>query len=216
MSLSLSKGQTLSLSKKSNGAKRTRVTVGLGWELLTGVKELDLDATVFLASNNGTESVVSEDDGMIFFGQLESPKYGPDVKHHGDNRSGAGAEPIKEKIDIDFALLSQNRPNINEIMVFVTIYQQDANNQPLPESQMTQHFGLMTDAFLKIFDADTNEEICNYDLDATFPGNFAVQIGNFKKDAAGEWAFDAIGSGFNKNLMSIAKRLKVPFVVANY
>ena len=213
MSLSLSKGQTLSLSKKSNGSKRTKVRVGLGWELTKS--PLDLDATIFLATNDGTESVVNEDDGMIFFGQLESPKYGPDVKHYGDNRSGAG-DGDDEKIDIDFALLSQNRPHINEIMVFVTIYQQDANNQPLPESQMTQHFGMMTDAYLKIYDTDSNEEICNYDLDATFPGNFSVQIGNFKKDAAGEWSFEAVGSGFNKNLMTIAKRLKVPFVVANY
>lgn len=213
MALSLSKGQTLSLSKKSNGSKRSRVRVGLGWELTK--PPLDLDATVFLTVNNGTESVVTEDEGMIFFGQLEIPKYGSDVKHWGDNRSGAG-EGDDEKIDINFDLVNKHRPNVNEIMIFVTIYQQDANNNPLPENQMTQHFGQMTDAYLKIYDSDTNEEICNYDLDATFPGNFSVQIGNFKKDAAGEWSFEAIGSGFNKNLMSIAKRLKVPFVVANY
>ena len=217
MSLSMTKKQTISMTKKPDGSERTKIRVGLGWELLK--EPLDLDVAAFLTKHDPATntSICDEDDGMIFFGQYQDPttkhfysqKYGKDVVHCGDNRTGAG-DGDDESILIDFAMLNQTRPHINEVMVFVTVFEKDASGNPLPENQMKQHFGMMGDAYTKVYDDVTGEEICKYDLDETFPGYFGVQVGNFRKDSAGAWAFTAVGSGFNKNLLSIAKYLKVP------
>ena len=205
MSLSLKKGQTLSLAKKPDGSLRTKVRIGLGWEVLG--TPLDLDATVYLCNSTSGAPICENDANMIFFNQKNGP--GDCVVHHGDNRTGAG-DGDDEVIDIDFTKVNQMVPSVNEILLFVTIFQSDKEGNPLPEDKMDQHFGLMKDAYLKIYDQDSGTEICNYDLDATYPDKFAVQIGSFKKQGDSSWSFDAVGEGFNKNLMSISNRLRVP------
>lgn len=206
MALSLQKGQSLSLSKNSSGGVRTKIRVGLGWELLG--QPLDLDVTVYIARDIGGDKFMVEDDRhMIYFGQ----KVGPDacVAHSGDNRSGAG-DGDDETVNVDFTKVESACPNADAVMVFVTIFEADPSGNPLPESKMKQHFGMMGEAYINIYDESTKELICDYKLGTSFNGNSSVHVGNFRKKGAGNWDFEAVGTGFNLNLMSISKHLNVP------
>ena len=88
MSISLEKGQRISLEKPGGGAL-SKVTMGLGWDAvkkrgLFGMREqeIDLDASAVLFDANGNAV------DAVWFRQLKS-KCGSLV-HTGDNRTGAG------------------------------------------------------------------------------------------------------------------------------
>src|SRR5687768_9315600 len=91
MGLSLTKGQSLSLTKQ-NGESLTKIRLGLGWDsavpakrgLFGGSKivEIDLDASAILFDTN------KQPLDAVFFNNLKS-KDGS-IKHTGDNLTGAG------------------------------------------------------------------------------------------------------------------------------
>ena len=88
MSVSLSKGQSVSLVK-SGGGGLTQVRMGLGWDAIkkrglfgSRRQEIDLDASALLFDASG--ALVDQ----VWFQQLTS-KDGS-VQHTGDNRTGAG------------------------------------------------------------------------------------------------------------------------------
>ena len=89
MSVNLTKGQTVSLTK-SDGGTLTQVRMGLGWDAIkvrglfgrAKEKSVDLDASALLFDANG--ALVDQ----VWFSQLAS-KDGA-VQHTGDNRTGAG------------------------------------------------------------------------------------------------------------------------------
>ena len=65
MAISLTKGQNVSLSKTDPSLKN--VLVGLGWDArLTDGQDFDLDASVFMATENGK---VPSDRHFIFYNQ---------------------------------------------------------------------------------------------------------------------------------------------------
>ena len=85
MSVSLSKGQRVDLTKGRPSLKN--ILVGLGWDInhYDGESDFDLDASVFMTKENGK---VGKDEDFIFYGNLEHSS--KSVKHMGDNRTGEG------------------------------------------------------------------------------------------------------------------------------
>ena len=80
MSVSLSKGGNVSLSKEAPGL--TRILVGLGWDVrATDGAEFDLDASVFLLNTDGR---VRSDSDFIFYNNLTSAD--GSVEHTADKR----------------------------------------------------------------------------------------------------------------------------------
>ena len=90
MSISLTKGQAISLEKTS-GPKLVQVTMGLGWDVKKskgffglggGGGSIDLDASclMFDASNQMVD--------QVWFQKLQSND--GSIRHSGDNRTGAG------------------------------------------------------------------------------------------------------------------------------
>jgi tellurium resistance protein TerD len=96
MSVSLSKGGNVSLSKTAPSMKN--VLVGLGWDARsTDGQDFDLDASAFLLAANGK---VRGDADFIFYNNLKSAD--GSVTHTGDNRTGEGDgddESLKIKLD---------------------------------------------------------------------------------------------------------------------
>ena len=85
MSVSLSKGGNVSLSKQAPGL--TAVVVGLGWDPRTTTgADFDLDASAIMLDMSGR---VLSDNHFVFFNNLKSPD--GSVEHMGDNLTG-GAE----------------------------------------------------------------------------------------------------------------------------
>ena len=120
MSVSLQKGQKVSLTKGNPGL--SKVVVGLGWDVNqfdTG-GDFDLDAAAFLLTDNGR---VSNQDDFVFFGNLNHPS--GSVVHMGDNLTGAG-EGDDEQIKIDLSMVPAN---IAKIAFTVTIYEAEQRRQ---------------------------------------------------------------------------------------
>lgn len=187
MSINLSKGGRIDLSKEAPNLKNA--VVGLGWDVNdsdTGV-EFDLDASIFMLDNSGK---IPTDSHFVFYNNSKSPC--GSVEHTGDNRTGVG-EGDDESINIT---LNKIAPNIEEIVVVVTIH--DA-------AQRRQNFGQVSNSFIRIYDKDTNQEIAKYELEDDFSSETAIEFGRFyKKDNS--WRFKAVGVGYNSGLQGFVDK----------
>ena len=184
MPISLQKGQKVDLTKGNPTLKH--VLVGLGWDVnrYDGGFAFDLDASAFLLGANGQ---TPNTDAFIFYGNLKHPSGA--VEHMGDNRTGAG-EGDDEQIKID---LSKVPANIEKIAFTVTIYDAETRNQ---------NFGQVGNAFVRIYNEATGEEMMRYDLGEDFSIEPAAVFGELYKHGS-EWKFNAIGSGFYGGLAAL-------------
>ncbi len=190
MAVSLKKGQKVDLTKTNPGLKQ--ILIGLGWDVkrYDGGKDFDLDSSVFMLNANGK---VRDDDDFVFYGNLKH-KSGA-VEHMGDNLTGAG-EGDDEEIKID---LSKVPADIEKIDFTVTIYEAE---------ERKQNFGQVENAFIRVVNSATGEELIRYDLSEDFSIETAVVIGELYRNK-GEWKFNAIGSGFEGGLASLGKNYGV-------
>ncbi len=196
MAVSLKKGGKVSLAKAAadsgipNAAALTQIKVGLGWDVnrYDGGGAFDLDAAAFLLA--GTGKVRSSDD-FIFYNQ----KVGPGVVHEGDNRTGEG-DGDDEVINVD---LSQVPADIERISFTVTIDQADVKKQ---------NFGMVENSYIRVFDPVSGTELIRYDLGEDFSVETAVVVADLYRHA-GEWKFNAIGSGFQGGLAALCANFGV-------
>lgn len=183
MSISLQKGQKVSLSKENAGL--SKVVVGLGWDEVQqkrgffSVKpaNIDCDASALLLKN-GRLTDISD---VVYFGNL-THKTGT-VNHMGDNLTGAG-DGDDEQIVVD---LSRIPSEYDRIVVVVNIYK---------AFERRQHFGLIQNAFIRLVDVRNNREMCKYNLTDNYSGMTAMIFGEIYR-YNGEWKFSAIGQGTN-------------------
>lgn len=190
MPISLQKGQKVSITKSNPGLKN--VVIGLGWDVNqfdTG-GDFDLDTAAFLLTDTGK---VSKPEDFVFFGNLNHPS--GSVQHLGDNLTGAG-EGDDEQIKIDLTAIPEN---ITKISFTVTIY--DAENR-------RQNFGQVNNAFIRIYNETTGEEILRYDLGEDFSIETAAVFGELYKNG-NEWKFNAIGSGYQGGLAALCANFGV-------
>lgn len=181
MGVSLKKGQKVSLTKDNPGLKN--VTVGIGWDVNTFDTggDFDLDGSAFCL---GADGKAKDSKDFIFYGNLSHPSGA--IVHQGDNLTGAG-DGDDEQVKID---LSAVPAEIEKIAFTVTIYEADERNQ---------NFGQVQNAFVRIVDDATGNELMRYDLAEDFSIETAVVFGELYRNN-GEWKFNAIGSGFSGGL----------------
>lgn len=189
MSVSLQKGQKISLTKGGSGLNS--VMVGLGWDearpAATGLRALfsaapqpiDCDASAILCGDNGKLISSRPNDCCIYFGNLRHPSGA--IIHQGDNLTGAG-EGDDEQIMV---LLSKVPSNIAKIVFVVNIYDAKARRQ---------HFGLIKNAFIRLVDMSNGSEICRFNLTDNYSGMTGLVVGEIYRHD-GEWKFNAIGRG---------------------
>lgn len=180
MAVSLSKGGNVSLSKEDPNLKK--VLVGLGWDARsTDGQDFDLDASAFMLQANGK---VGSDLDFIFYNNLKSQC--GSVVHQGDNRTGEG-DGDDEALIIDLARVPAS---IDRITFTVTIH--DAQTR-------RQNFGQVSNAFIRLVNADTNVEVTRYDLQEDASTEIAMIFGELYRHN-GEWKFRAVGQGFSGGL----------------
>ncbi|MEV0948179.1 TerD family protein [Rhodococcus sp. NPDC049939] len=174
MSVNLSKGQRVSLTKPS-GSTLTQVRMGLGWDavkkkgLFGGMKNqsIDLDASALLFDAAG--NLVDQ----VWFRQLKS--HDKSVLHTGDNLTGAG-EGDDESIRVD---LQRVHPTISTIVFTVNSF-------------TGQDFSQIENAFCRLIDESSETEIARYTL--TGSGRHNAQImAKVSRDGEG-WSMTAIGA----------------------
>lgn len=184
MAISLQKGQKIDLTKTNPGL--TKVLVGLGWDTnkYDGGADFDLDAAAFLLGEDGK---AQSDADFVFYGNLKHASGA--VEHLGDNLTGAG-DGDDEQIKID---LSAVPANIAKIAFTVTIYDYETRRQ---------NFGQVSNAFIRVVNEATGEELIRFDLGEDFSIETAVVVAEIYRNN-GEWKFNAIGSGFSGGLAAL-------------
>ena len=182
MSISLQKGQKISLTKEQGTLRN--VLIGLGWDQVQAVKkgffaskpqDVDCDASVIMLQNGK----FSSNQDLVYFGNLKH--HSGSVKHMGDNLTGAG-EGDDEQIMVD---LAQVPATYDRLVLVVNIY---------AAVQRKQHFGMIENAFIRLVNADTNQEMCRFDLKDTYSGMYSMIFGEVYRHND-EWKFNPIGEG---------------------
>ena len=184
MAVSLSKGSNVNLSKEAPGL--AKVSLGLGWDnRATDGADFDLDAVAFLVNAEGK---VTSDSDFIFYNNLKSAC--GSVEHQGDNTTGEG-DGDDEVVDITLA----NVPAaIQRVIVAVTIHEAAARNQ---------NFGQVSNAFIRVVNANNSSEIARYDLSEDASIETAMIFGELYRHS-GDWKFKAVGQGFAGGLGPLA------------
>ena len=186
MVISLSKGSNLSLTKTAPTLKIARL--GLGWDVRTTTgAAFDLDASALMLDVSG--KVPNQGIGsFIFYGQLQSPEGA--VIHTGDNLTGEG-DGDDETLLVD---LTKVPATIDRIVLSVSIHEAD---------QRGQNFGQVRNAFIRLVNDETNEEIVRYDLSEDYSTETALNFAELYRNN-GEWKFRAVGQGYATGLAGIA------------
>ena len=186
MALSLIKGQNVVLD---SGLKK--VVVGLGWDPRQDVgSAFDLDASAFLLGANGK---TRGDGDFVFFNQLKSQC--GSVEHQGDNLTGDG-DGDDEQIVVD---LTKVPDDVERIVFTVTIFK---------ARERGQNFGMVQNAFIRIVDSSTEEEILRFELSEDACVNAALVFGELYR-RAGVWKFRALGQGYDWEIGDAARNFGI-------
>ena len=184
MTVTLTKGGNVSLTKQAPGL--AAVHVGLGWDLRTTTgDDFDLDASAILCNEAGQ---VGSDQDFVFFNNLTSSD--GSVRHAGDNLTGEG-DGDDETITVDLHAVPAT---VHKIVFPVSIYDADTRKQS---------FGQVRNAFIRVINAADNAEIARYDLSEDASTEAAMIFGELYRQAA-EWKFRAVGQGYSSGLAGIA------------
>jgi tellurium resistance protein TerZ len=174
VTISLQKGQRVSLAKRGGGSL-SLVRMGLGWDAVrkrglfgSRSQSIDLDASALLFDAAG--GLVD----AVWFRQLRSQD--GSVQHTGDNLTGAG-DGDDESVLVDLARLPAS---ITQIVFTVNSF-------------TGQDFSQIENAFCRLVDETTNEELARYELSGSGQHNAQI-MAKVGRAADGGWTMTAIGA----------------------
>jgi stress response protein SCP2 len=187
MEIQLSKGERFNLFQD---AKLHKVSVALGWQMNQNIESYDIDASVFML---GADGKIPDEKYFVFYNNVRS--LDQSLHHLGNHKTGKG-KADNETIDLDFSKIN---PAITEIIFVVTIHEAQAKNQ---------NFSQIQNAFIRLYNSETDTELACYNLKQNFSQETAVEFGRlYKKDA--KWRFQAVGEGYNAGLQSFVDKYYV-------
>ena len=190
MSISLTKGGNISLTKEAPGL--SAVVVGLGWDVrTTDGAGFDLDSSAIACNASGT---VHTPQHFVFFNNLKTPDGA--IEHTGDNLTGEGAGD-DEQIKVNLAAMPAE---VDKIVFPVSIYDADTRGQS---------FGQVRNAFIRVVNAANDTEIARYDLSEDASTETAMVFGEVYRSGT-DWKFRAVGQGYSSGLAGIARDFGVP------
>ena len=129
---------------------------------------------------------------IVYFGNLQHASGA--VEHKGDNLTGEG-DGDDEQIFVD---LNKVPADYDKLIFVVNIYK---------AVERKQDFSMIKNAFIRIMDGDTAEELCRYELSGgDYNGMLAMVVGEVYR-YKNEWKFNAIGNGTkDPGLQELTKR----------
>jgi tellurium resistance protein TerD len=182
MAINLTKGQRIEIGL-------SKVGIGLGWDPNEGTgSDFDLDASAFMLGEN---KKVPQDNFFVFYNNQKSPDGA--VESSGDDLTGGNSDGDDETLTVD---LNNVDSRIQEIVFTVTIHDYEARKQ---------NFGQVRNSFIRIYNAQNNEEIAKYELDEDFSVETAVEFGRLYKKG-NEWKFEAMGIGHKGGLQHFVNK----------
>ncbi len=187
MSVNLQKGQKIDLTKGNAGLKK--VVVGLGWDeaakkggFFSRTQDIDCDAVALVL----TSDKLADKGDVVFYNNLRHKS--SCVIHKGDNLTGGG-DGDDEQIIVSLSDLPEQ---YTKVVFAVTIYQ---------AYDRKQHFGMIKNAFIRIVNADNNQELCRFNLTDNYDQKTCMIFGELYR-RNGEWKFNSVGDGTNDDGVS--------------
>lgn len=184
MAISLTKGGKISLTK--DNPNLNNIVVGLGWDARKKMfgPEFDLDASAYLL---GEDKKCAGNHDLVYYGN----KRVTGVMHSGDNLTGEG-DGDDEQIRVS---LQEVPSHIHRIAFTVDIYQ---------AKQRKQTFTDVKNAYIRVFDEKTGNELVRFNLGNDFGKETAVVAGELYRHN-GEWKFNAVGMGYEDGRNSLQR-----------
>jgi stress response protein SCP2 len=164
--VSLVKGSRVSLVK-TGAPPLTRVAMGLGWDPAPGTKKVDLDASCIAFDANGRQLEI------VWFMHLS--EFRGALKHSGDNVTGMG-EGDDERIIVDLSALPDN---VHSLVFTITSFR-------------GQKFTEIAQAFCRLVDEPTGQELVRYELSQSEPRT-GVVMAMLRRNGPATWEMRAIG-----------------------
>ena len=155
-----------------------RLKIGLGWDV--NDSRCDLDASAFMLDKNNR---IVGDEWFIFYGQDTSPD--SSVRYKVFDIGVACEDDAELTID-----LNKVSPNVEKILIAITIYEASANRL---------NFGMVQNVYARIMDADTGKETSRFVQDECYSNVTALVLGELYR-YKGAWKFNAVGSGVARDL----------------
>lgn len=185
----LEKSQKFNLTKSAVALNVIRAE--LGWETPENCfPAFDLDVSMFgLRSTLAGPKLINEDYFVFYNHESKNDPSKPNIITEDgaivkspDELSG-GVEWIK----VDLRKVNKVA---EELSFVVTIHE---------AVRRRQTFKQVSNAYIQIFNDETNESICFFQLDQ-FADETSVQVGSLIREATGDWSFEAVGAGYQVEL----------------
>ncbi len=157
-----------------------RFTVGLGWG-----GGADLDVSVFILGENKR---LLSDKHFVYYNNLECPNKA--VIHAGGDLTGGGEDGDNEEVNID---LTKIDAKASELCIVASVYDEGVN------------FGQVRNAYIRIVDNGSGNELMKFELDEDFSIETAVEFGRIYK-RNNEWKFEAVGVGNKSGLQGFVDK----------
>lgn len=170
--LNLSKAQKVDITK---GANLREIAVAAGWDI-AGAAGGSYDLDIFLVGLDASNNPIP--NKVVFFNQKDGIG---GCQLDGDNLTGEG-NGDDETITINVPAIE---PGVESLVLAINIF--DAANRG-------QNFGMVRNAYVRIYNKDNNEELVKFDLSEDYGVNTAVVAGKLYKHNE-EWKFQAMGEG---------------------
>ena len=186
----------------------SKIGVGLGWKAnpVNQNDPFDLDVSAFLVTEDG---VIEDEHNFVYYRSdnrskpfdkaiftnkkkwiLETRPMSADGSLLGANDNVVGGAGDVETMNVDLDNVDQS---IQEIIFTVTIHDAEERNQ---------NFGMIEDAFIRIYDEENKNGLLQYDLNHNFSSESGVEIGRLIRNIDGEWEFEAVGKGYDGGLQT--------------
>jgi tellurium resistance protein TerD len=177
LDLQKSKGIKLDLAKAAPSLTKLRALITWTLHPIHGkslTQGFDLDLAVYALNASGK---IDKAEDVVFF---NNKRYVNDsIVLPGDNRDGDGDG---EEILFDLPKVPTDRSQL-DLYVFIFDYK-----------ARKQNFGMIANAKVELFNADTGELVQTYALNESFSADSAVHVGSLVRESAG-WSFSPVGAG---------------------
>lgn len=184
MAINIRKGERVNLS--SAGNRVSGVIVGLGWDSASeDSAPVDCDLSAIICDSQGKARDVICFDKNCSANQA--------IVYTGDNKTGEG-NGDDERIYINFSKLTMD---VGKIVISTNIYDAKAKRQ---------HFGMVNNAFVRIVNWKTGEEMCRFNLTDNYSGMSGIIVAEIYHTGTG-WDFMPLGKAIREasRLQSIVK-----------
>ena len=172
--VTLSQGQEVKI-RYSDDRPLSKIYVGVGWDPSVVGSNIDVDSSVVVMSNQGTEKEI------VYYGMLEHSS--GCVIHHGDNLTGAGDDNSDDEfISVYLDKVPTNR---NRLVFVLNIYSCESRGQT---------FGGIKNLYIRLYDPDSKCVLIEYRVEGNYKNDTALIVGMaYRKNES--WIFKAIGKG---------------------